>query len=191
MKTKYLIIAFVVTALLQAAVPLKMIYDSEMTEREGIIYRFKTAPIDPTDPFRGKYVALAFACDTIATKDSVWAYNQKAYATIVNDSEGYAKVTAVSREAPESGDYVQILAQHHYQGTLFFNFPFDRFYMEESKAHEAETTYVDYNNSQNIKNRKPAYALVAIKDGNAVLKDVIVDGIPIREFVLKQREEKK
>jgi hypothetical protein len=57
--------------------------------------------------------------------------------------------------------------------------------MEESKAYEAELAYRDAR-----RERKSAYALVSIKDGDAVLKDVLIEGIPIRE-IAKERNENK
>ena len=57
--------------------------------------------------------------------------------------------------------------------------PFDRFYMEESKAPKAEKVY----NAANSDQRKETYALVYIKDGTAVLNDVIIDGQSIATYV--------
>ena len=67
---------------------------------------------------------------------------------------------------------------------LTVDFPFDRYYMEESKAIEAERTYRE----SQLDTNQVAYALVSIKDGESVLKDVLIDGVPIREIVLKERE---
>ena len=184
MKTKFLFIAFVVTALLQLSAPLKMVYDSEMTERQGTLYRFRTAPVDPNDPFRGKYVALRFNAETLATKDTTWMPDETVYALIEKDSVGFATITRLSRSEPD-GDNNYIAATVHYysQGIVTLNLPFERFYMEESKAPEAEIAYNDYAG----KEQKPAYAIVAVKNGHSVLKDVIVDDIPIREYVLRER----
>lgn len=51
--------------------------------------------------------------------------------------------------------------------------------MEESKAKGAENAYREV-----VRDRiKIAYGIVFVKDGRAVLKDVILDDIPIREYV--------
>lgn len=187
MKTKHLLLsAFAIVAVLQAAAPLKMIYDSEMTERQGTTYKFKTEPIDPTDPFRGKYITLNYDISTIPTKDTTWLRNEKVYVAFGRDTDGFAKVVDVSREEPESGDYVFTKVAYYYTDDLHIDLPFDRYYMEESKAYDAEVAYRDYN--RDTVNLKPAYALVAIKDGNAVLKDVIIGGIPIKDYVVKNRK---
>ena len=41
-------------------VPAKMIFNKEAVLAQGKDYRFKTAPIDPYDPFRGKYIDLYY-----------------------------------------------------------------------------------------------------------------------------------
>lgn len=185
MKTKYLIIAFMVTALVQLSVPAKMIYDSEMTEQHGIVYKFKTAPIDPTDPFRGKYISLNFELNSFATKDTTWTAGQEIYLILDNDEDGFARVESISRKNPgNDATYITTTVSHTYDNELRFDLPFNVFYMEEGKALEAETGYAEYSSQ---KNAKSAYALVAVRNGNAVLKDVIVDDIPIREYVLRER----
>ena len=63
-----------------------------------------------------------------------------------------------------------------YDGSkLLIEFPFDRFYMEESKAYDAELTY----NRTLPDTSQVAYALVNIKNGESVLKDVMINGISI------------
>ncbi|WP_330442473.1 GDYXXLXY domain-containing protein [Flavobacterium sp. C4GT6] len=185
MKTKNMFIVFVVVAIVQAFVPLKMIYDTEKINDEGTVYKFKTQPIDPSDPFRGKYITLRFEAESFKTTDSLMDMRQDLYVSIEKDSEGYARVKEVLREEPEEGDYFKAETYYFSTNGLHLSFPFDRFYMEESKAPQAEVAYRKYSAA---KNPKPAYALVAIKDGQTYLKDVIVDDKPIREYVMEQQE---
>lgn len=191
MKTKYLIIAFAITALLQISAPLKMIYDSESTERNGVEYKFRTAPIDPSDPFRGKYITLSFDIDitSVQTNDTTWVRNEPVFVSLTKDSLGFAKIGDVSREKPKDNiDYIVTTVGYYYGQDLHINIPFDRFYMEEGKAYDAEVAYRDFN--RDSINTKPTYALVAVKDGNAVLKNVIIDDMPIKDYVLKERDKK-
>lgn len=62
---------------------------------------------------------------------------------------------------------------------LTIDYPFDRFYMEESKARDAEMAYRE----SQLDTTQTTYALVKIKAGEAVLKEVMINGIPIREIV--------
>ena len=185
MKTKYIIIAFILTVIAQAFVPAKMVYDSEMTERHGTVFKFRTEPVDPSDPFRGKYIVLNYNDNIFFTKDSTWKKNEKVYVVFDNDAEGFAEIKNVLHSSPAKGSNYITTNKAYYDGErLHINLPFDRFYMEEGKAYEAETGYREYNINENA---KPAYALVAIQNGNAVLKDVIIDEIPIRNYVLRKR----
>ena len=189
MKTKQLFFLFIAVAVVQAAVPLKMIYDSEMTKKHGTEYKFKTVPIDPTDPFRGKYITLNYDITSFPTRDTTWTGGDRIYVSLEKDDSGFAKIAAVAREEPESGsDYIAADVAFNYGGRIVLEFPFDRFYMAEGKAAEAEKSYGEYSRKDNA---RPAYAVIAVKDGTAVVKDVIVDGMPIREYVLKERENKK
>lgn len=47
MKTKILLIAFAVVALIQLAIPGQMVYENELAYTEGTEYKFKTKPIAP------------------------------------------------------------------------------------------------------------------------------------------------
>jgi len=185
MKTKHLLIAFAVTALIQLSVPAKMIYDCEITARQGTEYKFKAEPVDPNDPFRGKYITLSFSMENLTTKDTTWLAGETAYIALAKDSLGFAKAAGLSRKKPET-DYITTEIFYKITDTeVRVKLPFDRYYMEESKAPEAETAYGEYAGRQDY---KPVYALVGVKDGNAVLKDVIIDGMPIKDYVVKKRK---
>ena len=185
MKKKYLIIAFIVTVLMQLSVPAMMIYDSEITEKEGTAFKFKTVPIDPTDPFRGKYITLSYDIASYPTTDTTFTNGELVYVVLAKDEAGFAKIASVSHNKPKGTDeYVAADVNFNYGGKLNLEFPFDRFYMNENKAADAETAYDEYSTKENA---KPAYAVVAVKEGNAVVKDVIVDGMPIKEYVEKNK----
>ncbi|MEL1246387.1 GDYXXLXY domain-containing protein [Flavobacterium sp. DGU11] len=186
---KFLIAGFALTVLAQLAIPLKMVYDSEMTASHGTEYKFRTRPIDPSDPFRGKYITLDFESSSVNIDNTDWKYGEEAYVYIKTDAEGFAYVTNMSHQPLDTpNDYFMGKARPVYDGKMNIDFPFDRFYMEEGKAYEAELAYTEYNNDTVA---RPAYAVVAVKGGNCVLKDVIIDGMPIREYVLKEREKGK
>nr|WP_322624952.1 GDYXXLXY domain-containing protein [uncultured Flavobacterium sp.] len=184
MKTKILIIAFIATALLQLAIPGQMVYENELAYTFGTEYKFKTEPVDPNDPFRGKYIQLSFTADTLSSKDKTFMNVDKAYAVLGKDNEGFAKITKLQTDKPEGADYVLVDTGYNYDGIQHFNFPFNRFYMEESKAPDAEKFYRE----NNFDGKKlPAYAIVAVNGEVAVIKDVILNGMPIKEYVEKHQ----
>ena len=187
---KILLTVFIVVALVQLAVPAKMIWDKERVLELGKEFKFETAPIDPTDPFRGKYIVLQYKENRVAIdSESDWKEGQSVYVHLITDRNGFAKIESFSKEKPtDSQDFVkakvEFISNIQYP-TLNVTYPFDRFYMEESKAFEAEQQYI----KSQIDSSKITYALVNIRDGEAVLKDVRIDGVSIAEIVKKNRLE--
>ncbi|MCG8571283.1 MAG: GDYXXLXY domain-containing protein, partial [Spirochaetes bacterium] len=59
MKVK--IIAFIILAIIQLAVPVNMIIQSEKALTLGDEFKIKVIPIDPYDIFRGRYLTLRTA----------------------------------------------------------------------------------------------------------------------------------
>ena len=182
---KILFIAFVVVVVVQLSVPAVMILKHEDVLQTGTVYKFKTAPIDPNDPFRGKYISLNFD-DALTFYDSNENFNKQetAFVLLDNDAEGFAKIKAVLKQEPDNQqDYVKVKVYHAYGSNhhrIRITYPFDKFYMEESKAPDAENRY---RQSVGKPDKKPAYALIAVKNGTAVLKDVIIDGHSVNDIV--------
>ncbi len=129
---------------------------------------------------------MDFEPDTIRAKEYQFGNDEKVYALLGKDKEGFAIVTKLQNDIPQKGDYVLVELGYNYDGIQHFDYPFNRFYMEESKAPDAETVYREYSNDD--KNKVSAYALVSIRGDVAVVKDVIVGGMPIKEYVEKQRK---
>lgn len=168
----------------QWAIPGMMMYNSENVMISGKEFKFKTEPIDPTDPFRGKYITLQYEADFILRDDSVALRpGQKVFVVFDDDSAGYAKAVDISDTEPDAEyylettvDYVTNFRNNH---RVQFELPFDRFYLEESKSQRAEDLYREAQNDTT----QVAYALVSIGAGQAVIKDVVINGQPIMELL--------
>ena len=182
--------AFILMAIIQLAIPGKMIWDKEKIIETGKEFKFESAPIDPTDPFRGKYIVLHYNENsiTVETEDN-WVSGESIYVILKTNDKGFSMIDYISKEIPKTTEDFVLAHVDYIFGdefkTITISYPFDRFYMEESKAYAAEQ---EYNVSQ-LDSTKTTYALVSIKDGDAVLKDVMIDGISIREIV-KQNQAK-
>lgn len=178
---KYLTLSlFACMALAQWIVPGKMIYDSERVIDDGETFHFKTQPIDPSDPFRGKYITLSFEANSIADT-AYWQPEEEINITFGRDSAGFAFAKSASKETP-SGPYLHTTVQYTSSGDpsqVYFNIPFTRFYLEESKAAEAENQYW----SAQRDSAQVAYGIVKIGNGNAVLTAVMVNGRSVTEIV--------
>lgn len=179
---------YIIVALVQLYVPYNMIRGREDVLVSGTAYRFKTAPIDPNDPFRGKYIVLRFEANSLEVDDEkAFSYGEEVYVSIGNDEEGFAEIVDIDKVVPISEkDYVKAKLNYvssNGQNEVGVEYPFDRFYMEESKAKIAEDEY-----RQALRDKeKMTFALVYIKDGEAVISDVFIDGMSVRE--LKERSE--
>ncbi|WP_422857727.1 GDYXXLXY domain-containing protein [Flagellimonas sp. S174] len=193
MNSKNLVLPlFILVALAQLYVPAKMIWNNEDVLKTGKEFKFKTAPIDPNDPFRGKYIVLNFNNTRVPIpKDHDWTRGEDIYVSIKEDEEGFVSIHSIAKEKPEGKtDFVKAkvgFITSHNNSQLNVDYPFDRFYMEEFKAPEAEITYRESRRDTT----KTAYALVSVKQGDAVLKDVLIDGVSIKELVNTVQEEPK
>lgn len=131
------IVIFIFVALLQLGVPAMLAWGRIQTLAHGRVWKFKTAPVDPEDIVRGRYVALRFAAATILSHDE--AYQKSAAGTKVSfvlkeDADGFAKIERIS-EKPLSGDNV-IIGEISYfldeeEGVIF---PFNRFWVTEKEC---------------------------------------------------------
>lgn len=189
---KILLPVFILVALLQLFVPAKIILDREDILDKGKEYKFKTEPIDPNDPFRGKYITLRYEEDMIEIQNEAdWIRGEIIYVFLTTDNKGFAKIQSISKENPTNNqDFLKTTVSYvtgNGSNKLTIDYPFDRYYMEESKAYDAELTYRE----SQLDTSQIAYSLVSIKDGEAVLKDVLINGISIREIVIKERENQK
>lgn len=189
MKTTYTLILFVAVALVQLFIPAKMIFNQEEIIEEGKLYKFKTQPVDPNDPYRGKYIRLNYNLRTFKTNDSIWKRKSPIYVYLKTDSLGYAAIEEVSPVLKEKeNDYVKARVQwyENYSNELHIDFPFNRYYMKETKAYDAE---VAVRNRQRDSLPDNTHALVYVKNGKAVLTDVIIDEISIKDYVEKNKVE--
>ncbi|RDK84327.1 GDYXXLXY domain-containing protein [Marinirhabdus gelatinilytica] len=182
MNKLFISIGFAVMVLAQWFVPGKMILDQERVLAEGTSYKFRTRPIDPSDPLRGKYITLSYEMNKakwigeapVNWKDNVYVYLKK-------DKNGFAQATQASNK-PLKTDQEYVVAQGYgvYNDSINFQLSFTRFYMEESKAYPAELAVQQAASDSLLDN---CYGLVFIKNGSAVLENVFVNDTPIKEYV--------
>ena len=182
-KTAWVFGVFCCLAALQIAAPTSMIVRREATLRDGRLFRFRTAPVDPYDAFRGRYVALAMAEDAAPLPDDVrLVRSQKVYATIKEDEDGFAKLTGATLDRPDGNAYVKATVRSSRDGLVRLRLPFDRYYMDETAAPEAERAY----RKHSARESRDAYVAVRIKNGFAVIEELYVGGKPIAEFIAEE-----
>ena len=184
-KLKYSIGLFAVLAAVQISVPVYMIWHRETTLRDGRQFRFQTAPVDPYDAFRGRYVALQVAQNSAPISgDEKFAFNQKVFAHLEEDDAGFARIGKVTSEHPTGDAYVQCRVSTMTDSLVYLQFPFDRYYMDEEAAPAAEAAYFAHSRRE----VQDVYVTVRVKDGFAVVEELYIAGMAIREFLNKNPE---
>ena len=89
---------------------------------------------------------------------------------------------AISKEVPEDPDYLKLKSNWYnaYEKRVEFSLPFNEFYMNETKAYDAEVAHA---NAQRDSLPNTTYALVYVLNGGAVLENVFINEVPIGEYV--------
>jgi uncharacterized membrane-anchored protein len=171
---------FAIAVIAQLAVPGLIVARHENVIRNGETYLFKCAPVDPVDLLRGRYVALRFSemqADGIPDLDHGI---DPLFVTFESGVDGFAQVDAVYPEPPSGGPYLRI-SKYAWRpvahGEIHIDLPFDRFYMDETAAPEAEKAMRRRGNET-----AEAYLEVRILDGYAVPVELYIDGKPASEF---------
>jgi uncharacterized membrane-anchored protein len=183
MKPKLIFGLFLVLAIVQLATPLGQIWKYEDILKSGQLYKFRTAPVDPYDAFRGKYVALNYAnTETVLRKGDSVSQHDFAYVSLNCDENGFAQFVELSSKPPSAGDYLRVEFLYSFDDKARFALPFDKLFMAENMAPQAERAYRSVNRrNANLESR--AYILVRIKGGRGVIADLYINDRPIREFL--------
>jgi uncharacterized membrane-anchored protein len=182
---KIAIIIFAVVFAVQWWVPVKTIFNKQRVLNRGTTFKFLTEPVDPTNPFKGKYITLRFKSEAYRTAYSPsLKYNEPVYAVFENDKDGFAQVKALHTEEPSNETAyceasVRFISSQDSITIVQLEFPFEEYYMEESKAPRAETIYRESLSDTLTR----TYALVKIYKGDAVIGEVFVKDRPINELL--------
>ncbi len=185
-KNVWLPLALLVFAI-QLLVPGYMIFEQQQTLKHGELYKFKVRPIDPYDPFRGRYVVLSFEAEQnhiplIDQDKDNYNYKRHAwvYANLSRNEKGYAVFDSVTIKKPEGNNYIRVKSRFYsVNKKLRVHIPFDRYYAPEHKALAIETNV--QRRSRN--NDDEVYVAVKIRNGKGTIEDLFINDTPILEFV--------
>ena len=182
-----------------------MIIRRELALRNGVVCRFLTAPVDPYDAFRGRYVALDTAEANSQLCDREYARGQRIYAVIGEGTNGYSMIERLTPRPEAEAVCIQtrVLScweEYHQlpagtngaarakrirhttrvptgQYRVRYALPFDRFYMDEKLAPEAERAYLDASR----RGKQEGVVVVRVWRGLGVIEDLELGGRPIRD----------
>ena len=190
MKNKALIlISFLLMVGAQWYIPYQMIQDQSTTLATGNMYKFKIAPVDPEDPFRGKFLRLSFQSNEIkVAPEPFWEVGESVYVQFGKDALGFARIVDLTKTEPDGGqiDYIKTTIQNIYGDdslTVFVEYPFDRYYINERMAEPLEKILAENLMDSTSLN----YATVRIRSGQAVLEEVYIDEVSVPEWYKKTK----
>ncbi|WP_263834032.1 GDYXXLXY domain-containing protein [Sulfurospirillum oryzae] len=186
----FLGIVFGVLCVVQLGAILFQMMSYERILKEGEVFYFKVLPLDPYDPFRGRYVTLRFENATkapLASNESMDETSPKGYALLEHQEKGDA-IKEVRFSKPANGHFLEVNVQYINQGSVpksaekpehanvYFSLPFDRFYMREDIAPKAEKVL-------RARSGVSVKAKLRVLGGKGVIEDLVVGETPLSQFV--------
>lgn len=175
-----LLLIFLLVAFMQLLVPANMIFQKNKTVVTGTLFKFKVKPVDPADPFLGRYVDLSFDQDTFVVEESKFYTEQKTvYIEIAHGIDSFAIIKNISLTPfKETNHFITAKVAYVYDKRVHIEYPFTRIYMEESKAPKAETKV----NTMLRDSTYQGYAEVFVYKGDAVVQDVKINNRTIKSL---------
>jgi uncharacterized membrane-anchored protein len=181
MKSGRLII-FGLVAFAQLAVPGSLIWKREHTLRQGAVWKFRTAPVDPVDVFRGRYIALGFEVETQEISPPPNSgYSDKVFVTLKANAEGFAEVDQVFAIKPSGDDFMEARLSSK---TIVL--PFNKYWVTERDAPAAETAYRNLSRRGN----QNAFVTVRVFRGDAGIEQLYLDNQPLGEYLRQNAQSK-
>lgn len=176
MKNKKRLALFILLAAVQLFVVLYMAWQWENILLTGQRFEWETAPVDPYDAFKGRYIDLGFKeTSGPALAGSRFAYGQKVYAIIGKNAGGQAIITGVSPVRPLAEPYVNVRVASIDKDKVRVELPFRRYYLPENLATPAETAY--------RQNRQAGVAVIRLKDGYGVVEELYIGSKTLTDFL--------
>lgn len=140
----------VVVALAQMGVLAFMAIQRESVERTGHIIYLRTAPVDPSSPMRGEYLALSYEISQVPRalcRDGVAQWfdakglqrshrDQRVYAALATDANGLAELVSLSDRPPAGSPYLRarVVGVVDNPGYVRLRYGLEAFFVEEGAA---------------------------------------------------------
>ncbi len=177
------IVVFTLAVLAQWLLPLSGVWQHEQVIARGVPVRIRCAAPDPYDPLRGRY--LAVRPEQGRLPKPVGMPNQgavPAWATLVEGADGLSRIESLSLDPVSGPTVVRLVASrqrwNREDETVFVEWPFDRFYLNERLAPDADQLIA----KRFRDGKEQPVAEIRLLDGRAVLTDVLIDGVSVREL---------
>jgi len=177
---------FVVAVVAQWLVPLAGVWRQERVIARGVPVRIECAAPDPYDPLRGRYLAVRPREQTAAAPAAFPAGRGvvDVWATLTAGEDGLVRIESLSVEPVSGPTVIRLVARRAWENggqesaEVALDWPIDRFYLSERLAPAADKLVAGKN----------TVAELRLLDGRAVLTDILLDGVSVRELVKRQAE---
>jgi hypothetical protein len=178
-------VVFAVAAFAQWLLPLSGVWQHERVIARGAAVKLPCAAPDPYDPLRGRYLAVRPAEQRAPAPPGMpEGQAVPVWARLVTDADGLARIESLSLEPVAGPTVIRLvarLAPGSDEAEAFVEWPFDRFYVNERLAPDADALV-----AERFRAGEKPVAEVRLLDGRAVLTDVLVDGESIRDVVKRR-----
>lgn len=175
------LVIFLVVALAQLAVPAYAVWNRVKTLRTGRVWKLQTAPVDPEDAFRGRYISLRFSSEQIPL-GAAMERDDTAYAVLRENAQGFAEVERLSETQMSGDNVIKVKLGGYWDGKQRFSFGFDQFWVNEAIAPAAERAY----NANSSRKNLNAYVTIRVRDGDAGLEELFIDGKPLKDYLREE-----
>jgi uncharacterized membrane-anchored protein len=170
----------------QLTIPVSKLVAYERTLALGESFRFECEPVDPVDVFRGRYVALSYsAAEVELSVDATFQPGERVYFGVEHGADGFAVLTGPRETPPAKGAFLRTRAGWWVHARVArVDLPFDRYYLPEKLAPETERAYRERTRGETA----DAYVTVRIRNGRAVLEELYLGGLPVREYLEQESD---
>ena len=179
------VLIFALVALAQLSVPALMAWTRVQTLAHGRVWKFKTAPIDPEDAMRGRYVRLSYDVDRF-TGSEKFQSGDSVYAVLKEGADGFAEVDRITNKNVGGDNSVKVQAWW-WNDRENIAFPFNQYWVTERDAPAAEKVYAE--NSR--RGQQNAFVTVRVHNGDAALEQLYINNQPLRDYLRAQAEAAK
>jgi len=201
---KRIIFGFIVCGIIaQLAVLASLIIQREITLRKGTRVLFATAPVDPFDAFRGRYMHVSLTALSQHVSAAKFTAGQTAYAVIQCDSNAVGSIASLATVKPSDGLYIrmrvrwccpewqtvtnaarrsgkpEVTSRETGKYNVQFQPVADRFYVPEKVAPEVDA--LSFANRRQTSQQ--AFACVRVYKGDAIIEDILIEGKPLLDVV--------
>lgn len=156
------------------------------TLTHGRVWKLKTAPVDPEDAVRGRYVMLRFDAEDKYRQPEQLKSADYIYAVLKEDADGFAVIDHLSPSPTPADSAMKVEPGGYWDGQQRVMFPFRYFWLSEKRAPAAEKAY--WENSK--RGQQNAFVTIRVRNGDAALEQLYVDNKPLAEYLREQAEKK-